>query len=166
MIIGCPLWAQNNETDQNKIKDKKKSILLYVMSTVAGYNTITGLTYDFTPIGVEIPVSKLIGLRLEPSLIYYSAALKGFSFSMIFPFYFNTNKEIDLYNSFYIAPFVVPAIGFANNTIQFDAGAIAGFTWNLKTNLHFNVGLGLAYDFMFNIIDSYLDLNIGYWFKL
>ncbi|MDH4263216.1 MAG: DUF3575 domain-containing protein [Spirochaetia bacterium] len=174
-----PLWAQNNDTDQKQEKEKKKSILLFITPPIIGYGTITGLVYNFTPFGIEIPVSKLIGLRLESYLLYYSrpiangtlsaikpersTAIQGVSLSIILPFYFNTNKENDIYNGFYIAPYAAPVIGFANHIIQFGVGAATGYAWNLNSNWHFNVGLALGYDFTKNTMLGGLDLNMGYW---
>lgn len=187
LIIGGSIWAKGNNTEPLNHKEKK-SILLFMTTPITGYNTLTGLRYNFAPVGIEIPISKFIGIRIQSDLAYYTVgkisnsnnktltkpdyytAIQSLNFSIILPFYFQKNKEGEFYNGFYIGPFAVPEISFISNTVNFGAGAIVGFAWNLKSNWHFNLGLGFGYDvkaleqnFDISHFVGGLYFDLGYW---
>lgn len=165
---------------ENKEIKNKKSFLLYLTSPVHGYSSIAGFSYNFIPLGIEIPFSKFAGLRVEWNL-YYGASytnnnngtlvkpqntmgIQYLSMPVILPFYFTTNPANNRYQGFYIGPFVLPSINFRfNNTFHFGAGIDTGFTWNPAGNWNFNAGIYGGYSFTGKNLILGLDLHIGYW---
>ncbi|MES0491441.1 MAG: hypothetical protein ABUK01_15710 [Leptospirales bacterium] len=109
-IINLPLFSQEPHTGS---QETEKSVLIYLHSPVAGYNSLNGLIFDFLPLGIEIPMNHFIGLRAETGLIYYNATLQYFNINLFLQFYLFPESGTP-YGGFYVAPGISSAVNFSN----------------------------------------------------
>lgn len=158
----APKAGQNSPEINNTTEPGPRSLLLYFTSPLASYQEATGATWNFLPLGFEIPLSNFVGAKFEPNFLYRTPEISSFQFTIALPLYPNQAIEERPYGGFYFEPFINLAF-FSNQSIGSSIGLQTGTTLNADSGFHIHSGVGIGYNTNTTETSFFFDIGVGFW---